>query len=1465
MRTMKARALCAAFSLALLIFLASAANAASWLDEADVSWYKEGQSWFVISTEAQLAGLTKLVDEGNGFENKTIVLSGDLNLEGKEWIPIGTEEKPFLGSLDGRGALIQLEAPLFGCVGSDGANSGTICGVNLSGDIRSREGGGCGALAEDSWGTIRNCSFTGSLVVGSSWEGEVYLGGLVGTYHGEENEEEVSGCRVRARLVAENVGNVTMGGVVGYATSLIRNCSFEGEFHCGGNGPDFDFSLGGIVGEADVLQDCRARFSVSFSGERKGGGIGGIAGYGRSLENCLAEWTCRAKWAPGGEDLFVGGIASQTTESVKNCVFSGDLAVGDYGSIGGILGDSNAASVSNCFARGRLSGGKTIGGVAGVNAGEIKDCSAACEVLPGAGATAGALVGDNQRTVSGCGWVSGLGPDNAVGSGEEPEGSAAVASESALPATSVVLTPFLGMLEGGTETVAAEVYPKTSNKSALSYSWTADEAVLNIVSPHAEVTEIKALEKGTTDLKLSCGGLPGGGPLTPSTAVTVRGLLSDPVSPDVPGPTSPDVPGPTSPDVPGPTSPDVPGPVSPDMGWIASADVSWYNEDKSEFTISTERQLAGLAKLANGGNTFQDKTVRLDADLNLVERDWTPIGAFLGTFDGQGHLIRIKSPLFGTIGFLNVGNNVGTVLNVNLSGDVSLVFNRNGQEIVGVLAREACGTIKNCSFTGSVSVEIEKVGEGSIVTLGGLIGSYGPSNKGTGELSDCRVRARMAVRGKDCPTEMGGIVALCGGTVRNCVFEGELFFDTTPLDPDNPRALVLGGIVADGRISIKDCHSRFSVSLKKNRFYSLDMGGVVGRSFNKNIENCLAEWTVSEDCWVKNESSIGGIAGGAGAGVGSTTILNCVFDGSLAVGSSPQIALGGIYGIFWGDVNSYNCFARGSLSGGGTVGGVAGKATGTIENSSAACKIETGPNAVSGAIAGNNAGAVKECRWVSGLGAERAVGSGAEPVSTDVVASESGLPATSIAVVPLLDLTENRDTPVKAEVYPQAAANKGTVGFSWTTVDKDVLGIGAPNAETALVKGIKEGMASLKLSCNGLLGGTTYNPTSSVTVRRVRLESLSLSPKGIELSQKGQKAEIHAATRPAAEVASFPQCDWSFKVVEGASAEADDIELVPTADGLGAAVTLVRPVSGAKYRVLAEAMDGSGLSDDVIVTVKYTSPAPTSPDVSPDVKPPLSPDVKPPLSPDVEPDVPGEPETGIAPKLPDGVPAGVGASKPAFFGGSEAAALKNAAAALSDSGLKAKDLVFDPDTGVVRLQSRVAREVARKVLPAGSMVKRVRTLPVLSATLPQGANVAAVGLELTGRELMAKKASEVELLKAMGPDTGALLKWSGKPEEFGDGRFTVLDGSGRVVDELQSRSRYVLTVFIGDGGKYDLDGEANGRVVDPLALLSLKGDSAPGPQPGPDGKDGGGGGCNAGLGWLLLLAAAIPAVLRRRG
>ena len=90
MQTMKARGLCVAFFLALIIFLASAANAANWIDSADVSWYDEGQTEFTISTEQQLAGLAKLVNDGNTFQDKTVRLDTDLSLVERDWTPIGS-------------------------------------------------------------------------------------------------------------------------------------------------------------------------------------------------------------------------------------------------------------------------------------------------------------------------------------------------------------------------------------------------------------------------------------------------------------------------------------------------------------------------------------------------------------------------------------------------------------------------------------------------------------------------------------------------------------------------------------------------------------------------------------------------------------------------------------------------------------------------------------------------------------------------------------------------------------------------------------------------------------------------------------------------------------------------------------------------------------------------------------------------------------------------------------------------------------------------------------------------------------------------------------------------------------------------------------------------------------------------------------------------------------------------------
>ena len=69
-------------------------------------------------------------------------------------------------------------------------------------------------------------------------------------------------------------------------------------------------------------------------------------------------------------------------------------------------------------------------------------------------------------------------------------------------------------------------------------------------------------------------------------------------------------------------------------------DISWFDESKSTFYISTAKQLAGVAYLSNSqNNTFSDKSIILQNDIDLSKHYWKPIKTFSGVLDGKGHTI----------------------------------------------------------------------------------------------------------------------------------------------------------------------------------------------------------------------------------------------------------------------------------------------------------------------------------------------------------------------------------------------------------------------------------------------------------------------------------------------------------------------------------------------------------------------------------------------------------------------------------------------------------------------------------------------------------------------------------------------------------------------------------------------------------------------------------------------------------
>lgn len=156
--------------------------------------------------------------------------------------------------------------------------------------------------------------------------------------------------------------------------------------------------------------------------------------------------------------------------------------------------------------------------------------------------------------------------------------------------------------------------------------------------------------------------------------------------------------------------------------WNGTSDTSWYNDTDTEFVLTTPEQLAGLAELVDGGNTFAGKTIKLGNDICLECYDengervtFNPIGnnsvqVFEGTFDGQNHTIEnlyqsgwalgYEWETYGSVSLFSTLNNA-TVKNLTMSGSTTEV---EGGDVAGI-AGSATGT---CVFE-NITIEASNI------------------------------------------------------------------------------------------------------------------------------------------------------------------------------------------------------------------------------------------------------------------------------------------------------------------------------------------------------------------------------------------------------------------------------------------------------------------------------------------------------------------------------------------------------------------------------------------------------------------------------------------------------------------------------------------------------------------------------------------------------------------------------------
>ena len=240
----------------------------------DLGYTIESNGSYTVYNADGLLNVAELVNGGKTDIN--ITLDKNIDLTGKDWTPIGTDyDNSYKGTFDGGGHTItgltfttnDEYAGLFGWLN----RAGTVKNVVMEGvQITSNQiyGGSIGGVVGYGWGTIENCSVSGSV------SGTVYVGGVVGA----QIDGSITGCSSSATVK----GTVDVGGVAGQTNSsaTLTACYATGNVTIEID-PAKNIAGGSLVGmnAGSSLLACYATGNVTSTGSSTGYvHIGGFLG-----------------------------------------------------------------------------------------------------------------------------------------------------------------------------------------------------------------------------------------------------------------------------------------------------------------------------------------------------------------------------------------------------------------------------------------------------------------------------------------------------------------------------------------------------------------------------------------------------------------------------------------------------------------------------------------------------------------------------------------------------------------------------------------------------------------------------------------------------------------------------------------------------------------------------------------------------------------------------------------------------------------------------------------------------------------------------------------------------------------------------------------------------------------------------------------------------------------------------------
>lgn len=261
----------------------------------DKSWYEEGKTEYHINSAAQFRGLSELTDnDAVSFEGKTIFLDCDIDLDNKQWTPIGLyNSKQFAGIFDGNGHSISH-------LNIDTSQLGFSEHVGLFGYASRAE--------------IRNLKIQGEINVGQIAK---YIGGVAAFVKRVENIHSDISIKL-----GELKSDCHIGTVAADATDAV-NINAKGKIYGieSYNGLIGSCWCGGIVGLCTNMQRCTSNVEINISRyDTSKIRIGGLSGAASSISNGLFIGSIVISNINCTTDQFIpteGGIC-------------GDLSTGDH-------------------------------------------------------------------------------------------------------------------------------------------------------------------------------------------------------------------------------------------------------------------------------------------------------------------------------------------------------------------------------------------------------------------------------------------------------------------------------------------------------------------------------------------------------------------------------------------------------------------------------------------------------------------------------------------------------------------------------------------------------------------------------------------------------------------------------------------------------------------------------------------------------------------------------------------------------------------------------------------------------------------------------------------------------------------------------------------------------------------------------------------------------------------------------